>query len=177
MDENDEHHSGGHASKDERNPEEGFREPGEMLARRLAAATRAISRDDERFRAEERVLEDAFAEGILVAQIPDELPDFVGSEHEVWSDGAIVLKATLPGSFGRKWGSRRFALPSEYVRRIEIIRDVFSFEWAITGLSREAGRIRVVTEQPYIQGKRPTHSQIDDLYEFPGLPFYETSIW
>lgn len=171
MDENVEHHSGGGTPKDERNPEESFREPGEMLTRRLAEATRAISRDDERFRAEERVLEDAFAEGELVALVPDELPDFVGSEHEVWSDGSIVLKATLPGTFGRKWGSRRFASPSEYFQRIEIIRDVFSFEWSIKGLTREAGRIRIVSEQPYIHGERPTLGQIDAFMSSLGFHF------
>ena len=127
--------------------------PREILARRLAEATRLLSRPDERLRAEEAELCRCIDEGLLSAELPETLPDFIGSEHEVWSDGQQVIKATLPGSFGRRWGSRRFAFPSEYLRRIQLTEENFRLQWEVLGLVREIGRTRIVTRQPFVRGQ------------------------
>lgn len=109
MDEDDNYDRRGSASEDGGHPEEGLGQAGTMLARRLAAATRTVSRIDERLRAEENALTEELIKGRLEETLPDKLPDFVGSEHEVWSDGTSVVKATLPGVFGRRWGARGLA--------------------------------------------------------------------
>ena len=140
-----------------------------MLARRLAESVGSDTRDDERLRAEEEELRRRLEDGGLTASLPDELPDFVGSEHEVWSDGHKVLKATLPGAYGRRWGSRRFASPSEYLQRIHFAQTAFAFPWEVIGLCEEAGRVRIVTEQPFIAGQAPTHAEIDDFMEAIGF--------
>lgn len=101
--------------------------------------------------------------------IPGGLPDFAGSEHEVWSDGDNVLKATLPGAYGRRWGSRRFASPSEYLDRIHIAETAFAFPWNVLGLCLEAGKVRIVTEQPFIAGVAPTHEEIDEFMRSIGF--------
>ena len=104
MDESDKFDSRRGAEDDGGYPEQSLGQAGTMLARRLAAATRAVSRIDERLWAEEDALSKELAEGRLKESLPDKLPDFVGSQHEVWSDGKWVVKATLPGAFGRRWG-------------------------------------------------------------------------
>lgn len=140
-----------------------------MLARRLAESIGSNSRDDERLRAEEEELRGCLDNSGLSAAIPEGLPDFVGSEHEVWSDGDRVLKATLPGGYGRRWGSRRFATPSEYLDRIHLAQTAFAFPWIVIGLCEEAGKIRVVTEQPFVAGQAPTHKEIDDFMRSIGF--------
>lgn len=129
---------------------EGAASPREILARRLAEATRLFSRPDERLRAEEAEICRCLDQDLLSAQLPETLPDFIGSEHEVWSDGHQVIKATLPGSFGRRWGRRRFAFPSEYLRRIQLTEENFGLQWEVLGLVREISRTRIVTRQPFI---------------------------
>src|SRR5262245_47141183 len=81
---------------------EGAASSREILAGRLVEATRLFSRPDERLRSEEAELSRCLDQGLLSAELPETLPDFIGSEHEVWSDGQRVIKATLPGSFGRR---------------------------------------------------------------------------
>ena len=52
-------------------------------------------RFDERLRVEESELARCHGEGTLTASLPEELPDFVGSKHEVRSEGCRIVKATL----------------------------------------------------------------------------------
>lgn len=133
---------------------------GELLARRLAAAAKGYSRLEEQLRAQERELELIFREQELHVDLPSGLPDFTGSEHEVWCDGERVLKATLPGGYGRLWGERRFASPLEYVQRVQWVEKRFGLPWRIGGLSQEMGRIRIISTQPYLKGKAPSLKQI-----------------
>jgi len=149
----------------------GAETPRALLARRLAQAIGKISRPDESFRREETVLRDCFDEGRLITTIPSGLPDFTGSEHEVWSDGVTVTKATLPGTYGRLWGGRRFATPSEYLERIRLGQVAFSFPWQLIGLAMEVGRIRLVTRQPFYLGNRPGHVEIDEFMTSLGFSF------
>ncbi len=86
-----------------------------MLARRLAESVGSNPREDERLRAEEEELRRCLDERDLVTGVPGDLPDFIGSEHEVWSDGHTVLKATLPGTPGI---SPAASSPSMAVRRV-----------------------------------------------------------
>jgi hypothetical protein len=171
MDEDDNDDRRGSASEDGGHPEEGLGQAGTMLARRLAAATRTLSRIDERLRAEEDALSEELIEGRLEETLLDKLPDFVGSEHEVWSDGTSVVKATLPGVFGRRWGARRFGIPSEYLERVKVVRAVFSFDWRIVGIAAEAGKPRIVSRQPYFKGEPPTLDEIDSLLRSLGFEF------
>ena len=60
MDEDDKHDLRRSASEDGGHPGEGLGQAGTMLARRLAAATRTVSRIDERLRAEENVRLNSF---------------------------------------------------------------------------------------------------------------------
>jgi hypothetical protein len=140
----------------------------EILARRLVEATRLFSRPDERLRAEEAEICRCLDLGLLSAEVPETLPDFIGSEHEVWSDG----QATLPGSFGRRWGRRRFAFPSEYLRRIQLTEENFGLQWEVLGLVREIGRTRIVTRQPFIRGLHPTHEQVRNEFATLGFSFH-----
>ena len=83
MDERDDRDSERGTAGDDANPGEGSLGSGELLAKRLAEATRDVSRVDERIRAEEAALTSEFARSYIAATLPDELPDFIGSEHEV----------------------------------------------------------------------------------------------
>ena len=151
---------------------EGAASSREILARRLAEATRSFSRPDERLRAEEAEICRCLDQGLISAELPETLPDFIGSEHEVWSDGQRVIKATLPGSFGRRWGRRRFAFPSEYLRRIQLTEENFGLQWDVVGLVREIGRTRIVTKQPFIRGLHPTDEQIRNEFASLGFSFH-----
>ena len=133
---------------------------GEVLTRRLAQAAESNPRREDRSSAEERALSDIIRCESLTAIIPPALPDFIGSEHEVWSDGVWVTKATLPGTYGRLWGKRRFALPSEYLMRVTLSCEIFSLHWEVMGLAAELNRVRVVTRQPFLKGSAPTHDEI-----------------
>ena len=106
MDEDDNDDRRGSASEDGGHPEEGLVQAGTMLARGLAAATRTVSRLDERLRAEENAL----AEGLIRGRLEETLPD------------------KLPGFFGRRWGTRRFGIPSESLERVKLVRCVFAFD-------------------------------------------------
>lgn len=145
MDENSRQHRGRSAAEGGKHREHSTEATGQLLARRLVESTGSHTRLEERLRAEENELRRCFDEGHLTAEIPEDLPDFIGSEHEVWSDGVEVLKATLPGAYGRRWGSRRFASPSEYLERIHLAQNAFGFPWIVNGLASEAGRIRIIT--------------------------------
>ncbi len=83
-----------------------------------------------------------------------------------------VIKATLPGTFGRRWGRRRFALPSEYLRRIQLTEENFGLVWDVLGLVREIGRVRIVTRQPFIRGNPPTHEEIRAEFVSLGFVFH-----
>ena len=163
MNERSDHNDRRISQPDGSDGEKGAREAGEVLARRLAEATRDLSRIDERLGAEEAEIAGIVDEGVVSVGLPEELPDFVGSEHEVWSDGQRVLKATLPGAYGRRWGQRRFSIPSEYLERIRLSRHVFAVNWQVLGLNQEAGKSRIVSEQPYFQGCPPNHHEIDEF--------------
>lgn len=149
--------------------QEGSATPRNTLTQRLARAARLFSRPDDRLRAEETELLRCLDQGLLTGELPAALPDFIGSEHEVWSDGQRVIKATLPGTFGRRWGRRRFALPSEYLRRIQLTEKNFGVSWEVLGLVREVGRVRIITRQPFIHGLPPTEEMI--RREFASLEF------
>ena len=151
---------------------EGSGEPRTVLARRLAEATRGLPRPDEWLRAEEAELFRCLDEGSLRAELPEALPDFIGSEHEVWSDGHRVIKATLPGTFGRRWGRRRFCLPSEYLRRIQLTEENFGVSWDVLGLVREIGRVRIISRQPFVHGSPPTHEEVRKEFTSMGFVFY-----
>lgn len=134
------------------------------LARRLSEAVGPDTREEDRARAEEEELQRCFEEGWLNSQLPSGLPHFVGSEHEVWSDGKTVTKATLPGSFGRCWGQRRFATASEYLERIRLAESCFELKWQVIGLVKEMGCIRMVTIQPLFAGEAPNRSEIEGWF-------------
>lgn len=142
---------------------------GEVLARRLAQAVGSNPRLEDRAIAEESVLSDIINSQQLIAKIPSTLPDFIGSEHEVWSDGEWVIKATLPGAYGRLWGKRRFALPSEYIERLNLTNEIFSLQWLVLGLNIELNRVRIITRQPFLKGTAPTHGEIVAFMESFGF--------
>lgn len=142
---------------------------GEMLARRLAQAAGSNPRLADRAAAEEAELSDLIDCRQLTANLPSALPDFIGSEHEVWSDGKWVTKATLPGAYGRLWGKRRFALPSEYIERLRLTNEIFSLSWEILGLTAELNRIRFITRQPFLKGTAPTRDEIEAFMESLGF--------
>ncbi|MEM7014253.1 MAG: hypothetical protein AAF585_22560, partial [Verrucomicrobiota bacterium] len=110
--------------------------------------------------------------GLLITEIPRQLPEFIGSEHEVWASDGVVIKATLPGSYGRLWGERRFAIPPEYLHRIELARSAFAFDWRVVGLTHEAGRVRIVTSQPFIEGTPPKWPEIDAFLKSLGFEYH-----
>jgi len=147
----------------------GSETPGEMLARRLADAVGPGSQIDERAATEENELRCLLGNQSLTAPLPSIIPDFIGSEHEVWSDGEWVIKATLPGAFGRRWGSRRFALFSEYLERLTLTRAVFALNWEFMGLALEMNRIRILTRQPFFKGVAPTKEEITTFMEAFGF--------
>ncbi len=142
---------------------------GEVLTRRLAQAVGSNPRLEDRAAAEERALSDLINCWQLTANIPSALPDFIGSEHEVWSDGEWVIKATLPGTYGRLWGKRRFALPSEYIERLSLSNEIFSLQWEVLGLTAELNRVRIITRQPFLKGTAPTHNEIGTFMESFGF--------
>ena len=146
---------------------------GQMLSRRLAESVGSHSRIDERSAAEEAELLECLHRESLTVEIPNALPDFIGSEHEVWSDGESVTKATLPGTYGRLWGKRRFALPSEYLRRIDLSNQIFAIEWEVMGLTLELNRVRIVSKQPFFQGEAPTHPEIAEFMCSCGFDSHE----
>ena len=82
MDEDDNFDRRGSASEDGEHPEKSLDQTGTLLPRRLAEATRTVSRIGERLRAEEDAPRGELAEGRLKRRLPENLPDFVGSEHE-----------------------------------------------------------------------------------------------
>ena len=168
MDEDDNFDRRGSASEDGEHPEKSLDQTGTLLPRRLAEATRTVSRIGERLRAEEDAPRGELAEGRLKRRLPENLPDFVGSEHEGGADGTSVVKATLPGGFWRRWGG---GVPSEYLERVGIVRDVFSFDWRITGPAEEADKPQVVTTQPFFRGVPPSLDEIDSLMTSLGFEF------
>ncbi|MGA0333617.1 MAG: hypothetical protein ACO3NW_06645 [Kiritimatiellia bacterium] len=93
----------------------------------------------------------------------------MGSEYEVWSDGEWVIKATLPGASGRRWGSRRFALFSEYLERLSLTQEIFALNWEFVGLALEMNRIRILTRQPFFKGEAPTREEISTFMKALGF--------
>lgn len=144
---------------------------GELLTRRLVTATGALSRPEEQLRAQERELELIWREGVLSVELPHALPDFTGSEHEIWGNGRDVLKATLPGGYGRLWGARRFATPAEYLDRMTLLQACFAQKWQIVGLAREMGRTRLVSRQPFLLGTRPSLPEVAHYMQGLGFVF------
>lgn len=150
---------------------EGLGKPGKLLAERLAAAVGFNTREEELAAAEEAVLLESLNSSRFVVAVPAQLPDFIGSEHEIWCDGAWVIKATLPRSYGRLWGRRRFAFPSEYLVRIALTNYAFAIGWSVLGLGTEFGSVRIVTRQPYFKGVAPSHNEIFQFMSGIGFQF------
>lgn len=142
---------------------------GEVLTRRLAQPAGPNPRLEDRAVAEERILSDLINCRQLTANLPSALPDFIGSEHEVWSDGKWVIKASLPGAYGRLWGKRRFALPSEYIERISLTVEIFALQWEVLGITAELNRFRIISRQPFLKGTAPTHDEIETFMESFGF--------
>ena len=147
----------------------GTETPREMLSRRLADAVGPDSQIGERAVAEENELRRLLGNQNLNTPLPSSLPDFIGSEHEVWSDGEWVIKATLPGASGRRWGSRRFALFSEYLERLSLTQEIFALNWEFMGLALEMNRIRILTRQPFFKGVAPTREEISTFMKALGF--------
>lgn len=144
----------------------------DALLRRLREATRGISRAEERDRIEKSQLRLFFEEGSVIASLPNRFPDGAGSEHEIWIVNGSALKATMPGEAGRIWGTRRLALPSEYLERISATNDEFGMLWDFVGFAQECRQLRIVTTQPYLIGAKPTHPEIQEYMADGGFRFH-----
>jgi len=73
----------------------GTEAPREMLSRRLADAVGPNSQIHERAATEENELRCLLGNQSLTAPLPSSIPDFIGSEHEVWSDGEWVKNSLI----------------------------------------------------------------------------------
>jgi hypothetical protein len=123
---------------------------------------------------------------IAVATPPSGSPDFTGGEHQVWLLGnpaRTVFKQTLSGRYGhtldeavllddRTFQNRRMlilrpALPSEYLLRWCVLRDVFQLPTALHGqvvTSRDEPNLAV--SQPYIPQEETDQPLAEDIEAF-----------
>ena len=94
-----------------------------------------------------------------------------GNEHEVWydEDSSRIIKATYPNKFGFTIGAGRDATPVQYLDRLALQNEVFGDEICVEGVANELGRIRIVTSQPYIEGRPATAQEMEE--EFDRLGF------
>lgn len=124
----------------------------------------------------------AAEQGLFLSEAPAELmkpPMAEGNEHQVWyrEDSATFLKATWPGHFGMKVVHRNDeepqASPVGYLNRWMLHNELFGDSVAFLGALDTPQGLRLLIEQPAIEGEVATFEQIRSFFESSGwLPFH-----
>lgn len=123
----------------------------------------------------------AAEQGLFLSEAPAELtepPTAEGNEHQVWyrEDSATFLKATWAGHFGMKVVHRNDeepqASPVDYLHRWMLHNELFGDSVAFLGALDTPQGLRLLIEQPAIEGEVATLEQIRSFFESSGwLPF------
>lgn len=110
-------------------------------------------------------------------QAPQELslpPTAEGNEHQVWfrEDSAIFLKATWPDHFGMKVVHRHddepAASPIDYLERWLLHNELFGDSVTFLGALDTPNGLRLLIQQPAIEGTVASPHQISDFFEDSG---------
>jgi len=123
----------------------------------------------------------AAGQGLFLAEAPSELaetPTAEGNEHQVWyrEKSATFLKATWPGHFGMKVVHRHDeepqASPVGYLHRWMLHNEIFGDSVTFLGALDTPQGLRLLIEQPAIEGEVATLDEIRSFFESSGwLPF------
>lgn len=123
----------------------------------------------------------ATEQGLFLDEAPAELaevPAAEGNEHQVWyrEESATFLKATWPGHFGMKVVHRNDeepqASPVGYLHRWMLHNELFGDSVTFLGALDTPQGLRLLIEQPAIEGEVATMEQIQSFFESSGwLPF------
>lgn len=138
-----------------------------LEAERDAAASRAPELHPESLAVEISALRLAAAELTLPDDfvcLQERAPLAFGGEHDVWVDDktGLVVKATREERFGFLPDRRRAAKPSEYLSRLILSNRIFGDSVEVLGvwLDRRFVVPRIVTTQPWIEGRYATEQEI-----------------
>lgn len=123
----------------------------------------------------------AAEQGLFLDEVPPELaelPTAEGNEHQVWyrEVSASFLKATWPGHFGMKVVHRNDeepqASPVGYLHRWMLHNELFGDSVTFLGALDTPQGLRLLIEQPAIEGEVATLEEIRSFFESSGwLPF------
>ena len=108
-------------------------------------------------------------------------PDDEGNEHQVWflSDTASFLKVTWPDFFGLlvlyRLDEEERASPIAYLERWHLHNELFGDSVRLLGVLEEGDRLRLVIEQPAIEGKPATLEQINEFFTSNGWRRFTTN--
>lgn len=114
-----------------------------------------------------RCLPDAFPE-------LNRTPDDEGNEHQVWfqPESDTYLKVTWPDFYGLlviyRQDEEERASPVAYLERWHLHNELFGDNVKFLGALEEADRLRLIIQQPAIQGVPATLEQIDHFFTSNG---------
>lgn len=115
----------------------------------------------------------AVEKALIFAQPPAELalpPSDEGNEHQVWfqPDKASFLKVTWPDFFGLRVlyqpDEDERASPIGYLERWQLHNELFGDSVTFLGALVEDGKLRLVIQQPAIEGEPATLEQINGFF-------------
>jgi hypothetical protein len=115
--------------------------------------------------------------GLFLSSAPNELsrtPDEEGNEHQVWFDEgkSTYLKATWPDFFGllviHRPHEEPKASPIAYLERWHLHNLIFGDEVTFLGAFQTAEGLRLIIQQPAIQGKPATDQEIARFFSESG---------
>ena len=101
-------------------------------------------------------------------------PDDEGNEHQVWfqPDSASFLKVTWTDFFGLlvlyRADEDERASPIAYLERWQLHNELFGDSVRFLGVLEEGEKLRLVIQQPAIQGEPATLAQINDFFTSNG---------
>jgi hypothetical protein len=119
----------------------------------------------------------AVEQGLILRALPPELvrpPDDEGNEHQVWfvPESASFLKVTWRDFFGMlviyRMDEDERASPIAYLQRWHLHNELFGDSVRFHGVVEDAGKMRLVIEQPAIEGVPATLEQINDFFTHNG---------
>jgi hypothetical protein len=159
--------------------------PLETLVAQLRESSEASARlyGGTTYYAEELALFKAAArsQSLFLDSAPPELntpPTAEGNEHQVWyrEERATFLKATWPNHFGMKVVHRHDeepqASPIDYLDRWVLHNELFGDDVHFLGALDEPEGLRLLIEQPAIEGSLATLEEIQSFFESSGwLPY------
>ena len=111
--------------------------------------------------------------GLILSAKPEFIngpPDEEGNEHQVWfnANTARFVKATWPDFFGllvlHRFDEEERASPIAYLERWHLHNELFGDSVRFVGVIQEYGKMRLLIEQPAIEGQPATVEQINEFF-------------